>query len=199
MNNNILRKWLIHQLGVDIHSLHPNNLSLKFQNGILFGKILRNYDIVSSKDFSQLVDQEDEVIKKSNFRHLKMWLNTLNDISLDNDTVTGIICGESSVIFAFLYKLYFFFESPNNLNIIGHAKKLYKSLRNYDFSHNLFTHGKISDFPFKKQQLNQKRNNKKSNGNVSTLYEHDKIVYFQCSLPEKINRWTARGHQSCNR
>jgi len=195
--NNILREWLIHQLGVEINSLHPNNLSSKFQNGMLIGKILHNYGIMSSKDFSLLIDQEDEVIKKSNFQHLKMWLNILH-IPLDNDTVTGIICGENSVILAFLYKLCFLLECPNNLNIIGHAKKLYKSIGNYDFSHRLFTPGKIVISPYNKQ-LNQNRINTKSNENLSLLNENDNIANFECSLSWKINRWTARGYQSCNR
>lgn len=195
--SNILREWLIHQLGVEVNSLHPNNISSKFQNGILIGKILQNYGIMSSKDFSLLVDQEDEVIKKSNFQHLKMWLNILH-IPLDNDTVTGIICGESSVILAFLYKLCFLLECPNNLNIIGHAKKLYKSIGNYDFSHRLFTPGKIVNSPYNKQ-LNQNRINTKSNDNISMLNENDTIANFECSLSWKINRWTARGYQSCNR
>ncbi|XP_015363135.1 PREDICTED: uncharacterized protein LOC107161292 [Diuraphis noxia] len=195
--SNILKEWLIHQLGVEVNSLHPNNLSSKFQNGMLIGKILQNYGIISSQDFSLLVDQEDEVIKKSNFQHLKMWLNILH-IPLDNDTVTGIICGESSVILAFLYKLCFLLECPNNLNIIGHAKKLYKSIGNYDFSHRLFTPGKIVNFPFNKP-LNQNRINKKSNEDLSMLNENYNIANFECSLSLKINRWTARGYQSCNR
>jgi len=195
--SNILREWLIHQLGVEVNSLHPNNISSKFQNGMLIGKILQNYGIMSSKDFSLLVDQEDEVIKKSNFQHLKMWLNILH-IPLDNDTVTGIICGESSVILAFLYKLCFLLECPNNLNIIGHAKKLYKSIGNYDFSHRLFTSGKIVDSPYNKQ-LNQNRINTKFNENLSILNENENIANFECSLSWKINRWTVRGYQSCNR
>jgi len=194
----MLREWLIHQLGVEVNSLHPNNLSSKFQNGIFIGKILQNYGIMSSKDFSLLVDQEDEVIKKSNFRHLKIWLNKLH-IPLDNDTVTRIICGESSVIFAFLYKLCFLLECPNNLNIIGHSKKLYKSLGNYDFSHRLFTHGRIVNFPYNKQQINPKSIDTKFNENRNMQYENDRIAYFECSLSRKINRWTARGYQSCNR
>jgi len=191
--SNILREWLIHQLGVEVNSLHPNNLSSKFQNGMLIGKILQNYGIMSSKDFSLLVDQEDEVIKKSNFQHLKMWLNMLH-IPLDDDTVTGIIRGESSVIFAFLYKLCFLLECPNNLNIIGHAKKLYKSIGNYDFSHRLFTSGKIINSPYNKQ-LNQNKINTKS----AKTHEDDNIANFECSLSRKINRWTARGYQSCYR
>lgn len=196
--SNILREWLIHQLGVEVNSLQPSSLSSKFQNGMLIGKILQNYGIMSSKDFSLLVDQEDEVIKKSNFQHLKMWLNMLH-IPLDNDTVTGIISGESSVIFAFLYKLCFLLESPNNLNIIGHTKKLYKSLGNYDFSHGLFTPGKIVNFPYNKQQLNQKSIDTKSNENLDAQYENDNIDNFERSLSRKINSWTAKGYQSCNR
>ncbi|XP_022183115.1 uncharacterized protein LOC111042724 [Myzus persicae] len=196
--SSLLREWLIHQLGVEVNSLHPNNLSSKFQNGMFIGKILQNYGIMSSKDFSLLVDEEDEVIKKSNFRHLKMWLNVLH-IPLDNDTVNGIICGESSVIFAFLYKLCFLLECPNNLNIIGHARKLYKSLGNYDFSHRSFTPGRIANFPNNKQKLNQKTIGSKFNENLSTLYENDRLAYFECSLSGKINAWTARGYQSCNR
>ncbi|XP_025198187.1 uncharacterized protein LOC112596641 [Melanaphis sacchari] len=196
--SNLLKEWLIHQLGVEVNSLHSNNLSSKFQNGMLIGKILLNYGLVSSKEFSLLINQEDEVTKKSNFRHLEMWLNMLH-IPLDKDTINGIIHGESSIIIAFLYKLCFLLKSPSDLNIIGQIKKFYKSLGGYDLSNGLFTSGKIVNFSHKKPQSIQKHIDKKTDGNHSIPHTLDKIAYFECSLSQKINRWAARGDQSCNR
>jgi len=86
--NDILREWLVHQLGFEINSFHPNNVCSKFRNGVLIGRLLHNYNIVNLEEFTLLVNQEDEVIIKSNFRHLNVWLNTIN-IYLDIDTIDG--------------------------------------------------------------------------------------------------------------
>lgn len=198
--SDILREWLIHQLGVELHSFHPNNLCSKFQNGVFIGKLLQNYNIVSSNDFSLLVNQEDEAIKISNFRYLKTWLNMIN-ILLDDDTVNGIISGQRSVIFGFLYKLCFILEDPNNLNLNEHAKKLYKSFGNVDILDNSNVSRKaISNLPHGKHYNHVDDSvvlPKKSIGNIKSLY--DEINEFEDSLPMKLDCWDARGDQSCAR
>lgn len=40
--SDVLREWLIHQLGSEAQSLHPNYLCSKFQNGVYFGKLLQS-------------------------------------------------------------------------------------------------------------------------------------------------------------
>lgn len=203
--SDILREWLIHQLGSEVQSLHPNYICSKFQNGVLIGKILKNYNIVSLKDFSLLVNQDDETIKISNFQHLKMWLNMIN-FTLDSDTVNGFISGRRSVIFGFLYKLCFLLECPYNLILIGHAKQLYKSFKNFSFlSVSKTPKNIVINFPYKLQYNDRKRttNNSilpsftKSYANLNTLF--DKINKFECNLSIKLNSWNARGDQSCNR
>lgn len=199
--SDVLREWLIHQLGVELHSLHPNNLCSKFQNGVFIGKLLLNYNIVDSKDFSLLINQEDEEIKISNFQYLKTWLNMIN-ILLDDDTVNGIITGRRSIIFAFLYKLCFILEDPNNLNLNEHVKQLNKSFENVDILNNSnlskkailnVSHGKhYNDVDNISCKLP-----KKSIKHLKTLY--DEITEFEDSLPMKLNCWNARGDQSCAR
>lgn len=198
--SDILREWLMHQLGVELHSLHPNNLCSKFQNGVFIGKLLQNYNIVSSNDFSLLIDQEDEEIKISNFRYLKPWLNIIN-ILLDDDTINGIISGRRSVIFGFLYKLCFILEDPNNLNLNEHAKKLYKSFGNVDILDSSNIPRKlIINAPYGKLYNNidgSFESPNKSIGNLKTLY--DEINEFEGSLPMKLDCWNVRGDQSCAR
>lgn len=203
--SDILREWLIHQLGSEVQSLHPNYICSKFQNGVLIGKLLKNYNIVSLKDFSLLVNQDDEATKKLNFHHLKVWLNVIN-ISLDNDTVIGFIFGQRSVIFGFLYKLCFLLECPNNLILIGHAKHLYKSFKNFSFLSVSNTPKKIViNFPYKLQHNNKKciTNNsilssfEKSYRNLNELF--DQINKFECNLSVKLDSWNTRGDQSCIR
>lgn len=194
--SDVLREWLIHQLGSEVHSLHPNNLCSKFQNGILIGEILLNYNVVSSKDFSLLVNQEDEMIKQYNFKHLKEWLTTIN-MTLDNDTINGIISGQRSTIFGFLYRLCFLLECPNDLNLTEHAKKLYKSLGNYGFSNNSNTTKKyVINLPFNTQHHDQKSisNSDKSIENINTVF--NEITEFESSLMMKLDSWNARGDQS---
>jgi hypothetical protein len=198
--SDVLREWLIHQLGVELHSLHPNNVCSKFQNGVFIGKLLQNYNIVDSNDFSLLINQEDEEIKISNFRYLKTWLNMIN-ILLDDDTVNGIITGRRSVIFGFLYKLCFILEDPNNLNLNEHVKKICISFGNVDISDNSIskkaifnvTHGK----PYNHVDNINGKSPKISIINVKTLY--DEINEFEGSLPMKLACWNTRGDRSCAR
>lgn len=194
--SNILREWLIHQLGSEVYSFHPSNLCLKFQNGVLIGKILLNYNVVSSKDFSLLVNQEDEVIKQYNFKRIKEWLKTIS-MTLDNDTVNGIITGQIPAIFGFLYRLCFLLECPNDLNLIEHAKKVYKSLGNYGFSDSSITTKKYNiNLPFKIQHHDQKSisSNEKSNKNINNV--NDMTIEFESTLMMKLDSWNARGDQS---
>lgn len=199
--SDILREWLIHQLRLD--SLHPKSICSRFQNGVLIGKLLRNYNIVSSKDVSQLINEDDEEIKKMNFHHLKVWLNLIN-ISLDNDTIDGIISGQKSTIFGFLYRLCFQLESPNNLNLIAHAKQLYESIGSYSFLNNSNTFKDNSiNLPHKK--LHSQKcitydicpGIEKCDGRRNTIF--DKINDFECSLSRKLHSWSIRGDQSCMR
>lgn len=197
-----LREWLIHQLGLEVHSLHPNNLCSKFQNGVFIGKLLQNYNIVDLKELSMLVNREDEEAKKSNFQHIKVWLNMIN-ISLDNDTIDGIMSGQRSVIFGFLYVLCFQLESPNSLNLIKYAKQSYTSLGSFDFSEvpRILAGTTVTDSSYEKQQqqfaINASPILKKSNRNPSTLY--DDVNEFERSLPVILSTWSARGDQSCIR
>lgn len=205
--NNLLKEWLIHQLGLEVNFPHPNNLSSKFQNGILIGKLLQNYNVVSSTDFSLLQNQEDEATKVSNFEHLKVWLSTIN-ISLDDDTVNEIISGNLSSTFGLLYRLCFFLECPNSLNLIGPIKQS-QSFENFDLIDIPNKREKtFIDFTYKKEQCNKNtiissiNINKlpyfeKSDEILSVLY--DEINQFESSLPEKLNNWMARGDTSCTR
>lgn len=203
--NSLLKEWLIHQLGLEVNFLHPNNISSKFQNGVLIGKLLQNYNVMSLTDFSLLQSQEDETTKVSNFEHIKVWLNTIN-ILLDDDTVNGIISGKSSALFGLLYRLCFILECPNSLNLIGHVKQS-QSFENVDLiphkRENIFI-----DFSYKKELHNKKpiissininklSNYEKSDEILSILY--DQINQFENSLPEKLNNWMARGDKSCTR
>lgn len=202
--SDVLKKWLIHQLGSEAQSLHPNDLCSTFQNGVCIGKLLQNYNIINLKEFTQLVNQEDELTKISNFQHLKTWLNMIN-ISLDDDTINGIITGQRTVIYGFLYRLCFCLESPKHLNLIGHGKQLYNSLGSFDFSgsSNKPKNVKIN-FSYKEEEDSQKckSNNKssstkKSEKKVNQIY--DEINDFECSLSVKMDNWNAKGDQSCTR
>jgi len=199
----ILREWLIHQLGLEVHSPHPNNLCSKFQNGVFIGKLLQNYNVVDSKELSMLVDREDEEAKKSNFQHIKMWLNMIN-VPLDNDTIGGIMSGQRSVIYGFLYALCFHLESPNSLNLIKYAKQSYTALGSFDFSEvpSILAETTETDSSYEKLQQKFTINNaspisKKTNRRPNTLY--DDVNKFERSLPVILNTWNARGDQSCIR
>lgn len=205
--NNLLKEWLIHQLGLEVNFSHPNNLCSKFQNGVLIGKLLQNYNVVSLTNFSLLQNQEDETTKVSNFEHLKVWLSSIN-ISLDDDTVNGIISGKRSATFGFLYRLCFFLECPNSLNLIRPIKQS-ESFENFDLIN--IPHKrekKFIDFTNKKDQsnkntilssinVNKLSHFEKSDEILSILY--DEINQFESSLPEKLNNWMARGDTSSTR
>lgn len=199
--SDILKEWLIHQLGLEIHSVHPDNICYKFKNGFLIGKILQSYNVVSSLELLLLADEEDEEIKKSNFQYLNVWLKTIN-VSLDNDTVDGIISGETSVIYAFLYKLCLVLESPNNLNLTRYAKQVYKSFGSFEFLSFSDTHDNtnilksFSSHKFiSKDELSFCKTHR--NYNLNTFY--DELDEFERSLPEKLKRWSIRGDQSSTR
>lgn len=201
--SDVLREWLIHQLGLEIPSLQPQNLCSKFQNGVLIGKLLQNYDVISAKDFALLANQDDEESKTSNFRHLETWLNKIN-MPLDSDTVDGIMSGVRSVIFGFLYKLCFDLESPKKLNLIGQGKQLFKSLGDLDFPYISNTpENTVNEFTYKKQSrsrepiVDKSTCREKSEEKINKLC--DKINKFQSSLPAKVDSWDSRGDQSCIR
>lgn len=196
--SDILKEWLIHQLGLD--SLNPKSICSKFQNGVLIGKLLQNYNVVSPNDFSQLINEDGEDIKMSNFQHIKVWLNLIN-ISLDNDTINGIISGQRSIIFGFLYRLCFKLESPNSLNLIRHAIQIYESIGSFSFLNNSNTRKDIT-IKLPNKNLHSITYNKspyveRCNGIGNTFY--DKINDFECSLTKILNSWNIRGDQSCTR
>lgn len=199
----ILKDWLIHQLGSEVQFVHPNYVCSKFQNGVLIGKLLKNYDIVNLTEFSLLVNQDDEAIKKTNFQHLKVWLDMIN-ISLDCDTIKGFISGKRSVIFGFLYKLCFFLECPNNLNLIKLDKQLYKSFKSFSFLRVANTkHITAIHLPYKTQYHQKDITNNsilpyiEKYSSRNTLF--DNINKFECSLSVKLDSWNARGDQTCIR
>lgn len=201
----LLREWLIHQLGSEVQCLKPDKLCCKFQNGVLIGKLLQNYNCLNSKYLSLLIDRDDKETKKSNFRHLKEWLNSIN-ISLDDDTVNGIICGESSAIFGLLYRLCFTLECPNNLNLIEHAKQVYTSFGSFEFIGVSNTKRKnVLHLPYddprcasrKCKITNTLLSSEKSQNKRNLIY--DKIDEFECSLSAKLNSWAARGDHSDTR
>jgi len=93
------------------------------------------------------------------------------------------------------------------LNLLEHAKNVNKSFGNVDILGILNTPEKnVKYLPYKKLQddeeyvTNKSYNSleyiKKSKENQSTL---NKIHAFECSLPDKLNSWIARGDQSCIR
>lgn len=203
--SDILKKWLVHQLGLEAHSLYSNGLCSKFQNGVFIGKILQNYNVVDSKELSMLVDRDDEEAKISNFRHIKTWLNMIN-VSLDNDTVDGMMSGQISEIVGFFYVLCFHLESPDSLNLIRYAKQLYSSLGSFDFlgvtsrSH-AETAANVFSYEKKRQEFTDNNNAsailKKSSTRTTRLC--DEIDRFERNLPAILNSWNARGDQSCIR
>lgn len=204
--SDVLKEWLIHQLGLEVRSFHPDNICEKFQNGILIGKILQSYNVVSYSDFLLLVDGENEEVKVSNFRHLSIWLNTIN-VSLDFDTINGIISGQRSVTYAFLYRLCFSLESPNNLNLTTHVKQVYTLFGSFDFlgisntcEQNYILIPKrdtLVQFYYGDKYVDQnalsfcETYNEK---NLATL--HGEIEEFDHRLQEKLKSWLARGDQS---
>lgn len=199
--SDILKEWLIHQLGAEVQSLHPNNLCSKFQNGVLIGKLLQNYYLVNENEFSQLINQDDEAIKRANFDHLKLWLNMIN-ISLDSDTIDGIISGQRSIIIGFLYRLCFVLESPNKLHLFERAKQKFDAfVGSFDFvdTLNVPTEEIVVNLPYKQcftdGSLSYSSN--KPVKIINTLY--DKINEFERSLPEKLDIGKDRGDHSCIR
>ncbi|VVC27324.1 Hypothetical protein CINCED_3A004966 [Cinara cedri] len=204
--SDVLKEWLIHQLGLEVRPFHPDNICGKFQNGFLIGKILQSYNVVNSSDVLLLVDGKDEETKISNFRYVSVWLNAIK-ISLDSDTVNGIISGQRSVTFAFLYRLCFTLESPNNLNLTRHAIQVYNSFGSFDFlgisdtREQIYTpkpkHGILMPFYYDDKYIDQNALSffeTSNEENLTALY--GEINNFEHSLPEKLKSWSTRGDQT---
>lgn len=203
--NDLLREWLIHQLGPEVQCFHPDELCSKFQNGVFIGKLLQNYNCLHPKYVSLLIDQDDENSKRNNFRHLKEWLKTIN-ISLDNETVDGIITGQRSAIFGLLYMLCFTLECPNKLNLIEHAKHVYSSYGSFEYLG--VSNTKIKNvLPLPYDDHASRKCNITSNKTFLPCEKsrkirnliYDKIDEFECGLSAKLNSWAARGDHSDTR
>lgn len=194
-----MKEWLIHQLGSEVQSLHPNILCSTFQNGVLIGKLLENYYFVDENDLARLIDRDDEAAKTSNFEHIKSWLNTI-DITLDDDTVNGIVSGQRPVIIGFLYRLCFALESPNKLNLNACAKQTTDdSVGSFEFSDTLSVpETRVVDFPYGQWLASDSSSSLSCSdqpGKKPNAF-YDKINEFERSLPEKLDSGKARGDQS---
>lgn len=205
-----LREWLVHQLGPDIQFPSADDSRSEFRNGLAVGKILRNYGVVSDREFSQLVDGGDgsEQSERTNFRRLEAWLATV-DVPLDGETAEGMIAGDASATLGFLYRLCFCLENPNSLNLTGYARRLNASLGCFDFlavpgvpaARTMTSVVPTHDGRRGRRERDAERTTtvdvKKPNKKLEAF--HDKIDEFERGLPAMLDSWNGRGDRSCIR
>lgn len=205
--SDVLKEWLVHQLGLEVGSLRPDNVCRMFRNGFLIGKILASYDVVSARELSLLVDGHDDGTKKSNFRHLGAWLDAIG-VPLDGETTGGIASGHGPAVYAFLYTLCFALENPNRLNLTGHVRRVCASFGSFDFlgvSGARPHHRAVVPVPPPSSRGPRQpyaRNYALESGqtrrdNLAALL--GEIDEFGRGLPETMRAWSTRGDQSCTR
>jgi len=199
----ILKEWLVHQLGAEVRSLRPDYLCAVFRNGVLIGELLRNYQVVDEDDCSRLVDRHDEATKQANFAHIKSWLTATGVVALDNDTVDGITSGRWPATIGFLYRLCFALENPNELNLAGCAGQAPR--------HAAGTPPGVPDAPdapvaadgppgprrFSTGGDSWSARDRRPRGRTDAF--HDRIAEFERGLPGLLANGLARGDRSCVR
>lgn len=200
-----MKEWLVHQLGLEVGSLRPDNVCRMFRNGFLIGKILAGYDAVNARELSLLVDAHDDGTRNSNFRHLGAWLDAIG-VPLDADTAGGIASGRGPTVYAFLYTLCFALENPNRLNLTGHVRRVCASFGSFDF---LGVSGarprhraalpapppSRGSQPYARDYASESGRTRRDD--LAALL--GEINEFGRGLPETMRNWSTRGDRSCTR
>lgn len=117
----ILRKWLANTVGV-IFDLEAENFGKSTRDGRLIGHIFLSYDIISEQQLELLITTSDPQLARANFKHIKMWMDTLN-VQVEDGLYEQICRGNGSAAIKLLYQLYLALETRDRLYFLAKQKQ----------------------------------------------------------------------------
>lgn len=123
----VIKNWIERRLGI-IFDISSPNFPTNIRDGRLVAKLLYTYDVIDKQQLNQIYKSIDPVQIQENFKHIQIWLKSIN-ITVDDDI--NLFGHNGSYTLKLLYQIYLVLQEQSKLNFATSRKKNEQLAGNY--------------------------------------------------------------------